>query len=234
MIRESDIVAIIPARGGSKGIPRKNVKLLCGKPLIAYAIEAALSSKYIGRVVVSTEDKEIAEVAGEYGAEVIERPAELARDDTSSFLVCQHVIRYLEEIKNFYPDVVVVLQPTSPRRIVEDVDRAVEKFLEADCDTVVSVCEAEHPPHWMYTLEGDRMKPVIPGGEKITRRQDTPKIYRLNGAVYVTSRDIIMNENRVLGNDTRAYIMPIERSIDIDTELDFQFADLLMKKGERR
>lgn len=234
MIRKSGIVAIIPARGGSKGIPRKNVKLLCGKPLIAYTIEAALSSKCIGRVVVSTEDKEIAEVAGEYGAEVIARPAELARDDTPSFLVCQHVIRYLEEIKNFYPDVVVVLQPTSPRRIVEDVDRAIEKFLEADCDTVVSVCEAEHPPHWTYTLEGDRMKPVIPGGEKILRRQDTPKIYRLNGAVYVTRRDIIMNENRVLGNDTRAYIMPIERSIDIDTELDFQFADLLMKKGERR
>jgi len=234
MIRESDIVAIIPARGGSKGIPRKNVKLLCGKPLIYYTINEAKKSKYLCRLIVSTEDGEIAEAAKKFKAEVIERPAELARDDTPSFLVCQHVIRYLEEIKNFYPDVVVVLQPTSPRRIVEDVDRAIEKFLEADCDTVVSVCEAEHPPHWMYTLEGDRMKPVIPGGEKIFRRRDAPKVYRLNGAVYVTSRDIIMNENRVLGNDTRAYIMPIERSIDIDTELDFQFADLLMKKGERR
>ncbi len=230
MSREPDIIAIIPARGGSKGTLRKNMKILCDKPLIAYTIEASLSSKYINRVVVSTEDGEISETAKKFGVEVIERPAELAQDDVPSFVVYQHVIRYLEEVENFYPSIVVALQPTSPCRIVEDIDGAIEKFLGADCDTVVGVCEVEHPPHWMYTLEGDRMKPVIPGGEKVLRRQDAPQVYRLNGAVYVIKRDVIMKESRVLGNDTRAYVMPPERSIDIDTELDFKFAELLMKE----
>ena len=230
MSREPDIIAIIPARGGSKGTLRKNMKILCDKPLIAYTIEASLSSKYINRVVVSTEDGEISETAKKFGVEVIERTAELAQDDVPSFVVYQHVIRYLEEVENFYPSIVVALQPTSPCRIVEDIDGAIEKFLGADCDTVVGVCEVEHPPHWMYTLEGDRMKPVIPGGEKVLRRQDAPQVYRLNGAVYVIKRDVIMKESRVLGNDTRAYVMPPERSIDIDTELDFKFAELLMKE----
>ncbi len=230
MSRKADMIAIIPARGGSKSLPRKNIKLLNDKPLIYYTINEAKKSKYLYRLFVSTEDNEISETARKCGAEVIERPAELARDDTPSFLVFQHVIRYLEEIENLYPDVVVVLQPTSPCRIVEDIDRAIEKFLEEDCDTVVSVCEVEHPPHWMYTLEGDRMKPVIPRGEKILRRQNASQVYRLNGAVYVIGRDVIMKERRILGNDTRAYIMPPERSIDIDTELDLRLADVLMKE----
>jgi len=230
MSRKADMVAIIPARGGSKSLPRKNIKLLNDKPLIYYTINEAKKSKYLYRLFVSTEDSEISETAKKCGAEVIERPAELARDDMPSFLVFQHAIRYLEEIENLYPDVVVALQPTSPCRIVEDIDGAIEKFLGADCDTVVGVCEVEHPPHWMYTLEGDRMKPVIPGGEKVLRRQDAPQVYRLNGAVYVIKRDVIMKESRVLGNDTRAYVMPPERSIDIDTELDFKFSDVLMKE----
>ena len=227
---EHNILAIIPARGGSKGIPRKNVRLLCGKPLIAYTIEAALSSKLVNRVVVSTEDKEIAEVSKKYGAEVISRPTELAQDDTPSFPVFQHAIRYLEEVKDYHPEIIVVLQPTSPLRIVDDIDGAIEGFLEAKYDSIVSVCEVEHPPHWMYTLAGNRLKPVIKGGENVTRRQDAPKVYRLNGAVYVSSRDTTMKENRVLGRDTGAYIMPLERSVDIDTELDFKLAELLMRE----
>lgn len=226
----SNVVAIIPARGGSRGIPRKNVRLLCGKPLIAYTIETALSSELVDRVVVSTEDEEIAEVSKKYGAEVIRRPGELAQDDTPSLPVYQHAIRHLEKMEDYRPEIIVILQPTSPLRIVEDIDRAIEGFLEAKYDSIVSVCEVEHPPHWMYTLAGNRLKPVMKDGENVTRRQDAPKVYRLNGAVYVTSREIIMKENRLLGRDTRAHIMPLERSIDIDTELDFKLADLLMKE----
>lgn len=224
------ILAIIPARGGSKGIPRKNIRLLCGKPLIAYTIEAALSSKYIDRVVVSTEDKEIAQIAEGYGAEVVPRPLQLAKDDTPSPLVFQHAIKYLEEVENFFPAIIVILQPTSPLRTVDDIDEAMDKFLHTDCDSVVSLCEVEYPPHWMYTLEKDRLKPVIEGGEKVTQRQDAPKVYRLNGAVYVTHRNIIMEQNRVVGGHMRAYIMPVETSIDIDTEIDLKFAELLMRE----
>ncbi|GAI57724.1 unnamed protein product, partial [marine sediment metagenome] len=182
----------------------------------------AKKSKYLYRLIVSTEDNAIAETAKKFKAEVIERPVELAQDDTPSLPVYQHIIRYLKEVENFYPDIIVILQPTSPCRLVKDIDGAIEKFLEAGCDSVVSVCETEHPPHWMYTLEGDRLKPIIEGGEKVARRQDAPKTYRLNGVVYVIHRDVIMEQNRVMGNDNRPFIMPLERSIDIDTDLDFK------------
>ena len=228
-MRSNNIVGIIPARGGSKSVPGKNVRTLRGKPLIYYSIREAQRSSYLNRFVVSTEDKEIARIARGYGVEVIERPYELAQDDIPSLLVYQHVIRYLEEVENFYPDIIVALQPTCPLRRAEDMDEAIKKFLEIGCDSVVSVCEIEHPPEWMYTLEGDRLKTVIKGGEKVTRRQDAAKVYRLNGAVYVTRRDVIMKENRVLGKNTRAYVMPPDRSIDIDTELDFKIAELLMR-----
>lgn len=230
MAVKRNILAIIPARGDSKGIPQKNVRLLCGKPLIAYTLEAALSSKLIDRVVVSTEDEEIAEVSKRYGAEVISRPSELAQDDTPSLPVYQHAIRHLEKMEDYCPEIIVILQPTSPLRIVEDIDRAIEGFMKAKYDSIVSVCEVEHPPQWMYTLAGNRLKPVIKDGGNVTRRQDAPKVYRLNGAVYVTSRDIIMKENRVLGRDTRAHIMPLERSIDIDTALDLKLAELLIRR----
>ena len=225
-----NILAVIPARGSSKGVPRKNVRLLCGKPLIVYTIEAALSSKLIDRVVVSTEDKEIAEISKEYGAEVISRPTELAQDATPSLPVFQHSIRHLEEVKDYHPEIIVILQPTSPLRIADDIDRLIEEFLKGSYHSIASVCEVEHPPHWMYTIVGERLKPLIENGKNVVRRQDVRKVYRLNGAIYVTSRDIIMKENRVLGRDTKAYIMPFERSIDIDTELDLKLAELLMRQ----
>lgn len=231
-VKQRNILAIIPARGGSKSLPRKNIRLLCGKPLVAHSIETALSSEFIDRVVISTEDEEIARIAEQYGGEVIERPAELARDDTPSSLVYQHVIEHLERKENFATDLIVALQPTSPLRIVTDIDGAIQKFLEAGCDSVLSVCEAEHPPYWMYTLDGDRMKILIHGGEEISRRQDAPLVYRINGAVYVTRKQVIMIENKVWGDDTRAYIMPWNRSVDIDTEIDFKLAELLMQERE--
>ena len=224
-----NIIAIIPARGSSKSLPRKNIRPLAGKPLIYYTIKEAKKLPYLDKVVVSTEDVEIAEIARGYGAEVIKRPEELAKDDTPSLPVFQHAIQYLEDARDYHPQVIVILQPTSPLRTAEDIDRVVEKFLKSGCHSVVSICEIEYPLVWMYTLEEDRLKPVIEGGEDINRRQDAPKVYRMNGAVYVTHRDIIMRENRVLGDDTRAYIMPPEKSIDIDSEIDLRLAELLME-----
>ena len=231
-MRNENIAGIIPARGGSKSIPRKNIRLLCSKPLIYYTIREARKSDYLNLFVVSTEDKEIAEIASGYGAEVIERPCELAQDDTPSLPVYQHAIRYLEGVRNFHPDIIVALQPTCPLRRAEDIDEAIKKLLETDCQSVVSVCEVEHPLQWMYTLEGDKLKLVIEGGDKIIRRQDAPTVYRLNGAVYVTRRDVIMEQNRVWGDDTRAYIMPLERSVDIDSEIDFKLAEVLLKEND--
>lgn len=222
-------IAIIPARGGSKSLPRKNIIPLAGKPLIHYTIKVAQKSGHLDRIAVSTEDSQIADIARSCGAEVIKRPEELARDDTPSLSVLQHAIQYLEEKQNYHPQVIVILQPTSPLRTAEDINMTVEKFLKSKCDSVVSVCEIEHPLVWMYTVEGDRLKPVIEGEEKVIRRQDVPKVYRLNGAVYVVHRDTIMEENRLLGKDIRAYIMPSERSVDIDSEIDLKLAELLME-----
>lgn len=230
MSKESNIVAIIPARGGSKGIPRKNIRLLNGEPLIYYTICEAKKSKYLGRLIVSTEDSEIAETAKKYNAEVIERPAELAQDYTPASLVYQHVIKHLEGMENFYPNIIVALNPTSPCRLATDIDGAIETYLEADCDSVVSVCETEHPPHWMYIIDGDRLKPVIEGGDKVTLRQNATKTYRLNGAVYVIHPNVIMEQNRLMGNGARPFIMPLERSIDINTDFDFKLAELQIRE----
>jgi CMP-N,N'-diacetyllegionaminic acid synthase len=226
---KTKILAVIPARGGSKGLPHKNIRHINGKPLIYHTIKEAQESRFLDRIIVSTDDREIAKIAESCGVEVITRPAELAMDDTPSLPVFQHAIRYLEEAGDSY-DIVVILQPTSPLRTAADIDGAIKKYLQTGCGSVVSVCRTEHPPHWMYTLQGDILKPVIEGGDKITRRQDMPEVYRLNGAISVTHRDNIMKQNRIISDDTRAFIMPEERSIDIDSEIDLMLAELLMGK----
>jgi len=228
MNMEHHVVAIIPARCGSKAVYKKNIKPLSGKPLISYTIAEALKSKLLDMVFVSTEDKEIAEIAASYGAEVIERPVELAEDDTPTLPVLQHAIQYLEEVEDYAINLVVLLQPTSPLRTVEDIDRSIQKLLTVGCDSVVSVCEVDYSPYSMYALEEDKLQPIIEGGKGIPRRQDALKVYKLNGAVYVTCRDVIMKEGRIMGDDTRAFVMPSERSLDIDTEIDFRLAEILM------
>ncbi len=226
------VLAVIPARGGSKGIPRKNIHLLAGKPLITYTIEAALQSQYRLRVVVSTEDEKIAEVAQAAGAEVpFLRPAELARDDTPTFPVIQHALQWLEQHDDYQPELVVLLQPTSPLRGSEHIDQALELILSSEADSVVSLCEAEHSPYWMKKVDAEgRVSPFIVTEGEYTQRQALPKVYRLNGAIFVTRPEVIMRENRLLGDDTRAYIMDQGDSIDIDTELDFKLAELLIKQ----
>jgi N-acylneuraminate cytidylyltransferase/CMP-N,N'-diacetyllegionaminic acid synthase len=228
---KNKIIAIIPARGGSKGLPRKNIKPLAGRPLIYYTIYEALKSNYLDRIIVSTEDEEIAKISKDCGAELpFMRPKELAMDNTPTLPVLQHAIHYLEEKENYYPDIIVLLEPTSPLRNNKDIDSAIKKFIESRYNTVVTVCKVDYPPHWVYKLEGGKLKPFIKNGKKITRRQDAPDLYRLNGAIYVIKRDLIMIENKILCDNMDGVIMPLEKSIDIDSELDFFIAEKLMKE----
>jgi len=233
MGKKPNIIAIIPARGGSKGLPRKNIRLLNGNPLIYYTAVEARKSKYLDRILVSTDDIEIAEIAREYGVETIARPVELAQDDVPSLPVYQHVIRHLEELEGYHPDIIVALQPTSPCRLVEDINKAIDMFMETDCDSVVSVCEAEHPPQWTFRIEKDRLKPNFEDWHRVLRRQDAPRFYRLNGAVYVIHRDVIMEQDEgIMGSNICPYIMPHDRSVDIDNEKDLKMAELLIKENE--
>ncbi|MFP3917200.1 acylneuraminate cytidylyltransferase family protein [Lysinibacillus telephonicus] len=220
------ILAIIPARGGSKGVPRKNIRDLAGKPLIAWTIEEAKKSKYITKLILSSEDEEIIKVAKEYGCEVpYVRPLELAKDDTPGI---DPIIHALQQHHDF--DYVVLLQPTSPLRTVEDIDRCISFIIENNADFCVSVTESEESPYWMYTFENGKMKPLLKQDQVITRRQELPKTYVLNGAVYVGKVDSIMETKSFLTDQTIPYVMPMERSYDIDTLLDFTICEFIMQK----
>lgn len=224
------IFGIIPARKGSKGILNKNIKSLLGRPLIAYTIETALDSKTLNRLIISTDSLKIGKIAQKYGAELpFLRPKELARDNTPMISVLRHAIRFLEQKENFFPDVIILLQPTSPLRKPIHIIKALEEFFKSKADSVVSLCEAEYSPYWMKRLLGNRVVSFIEDRREHTCRQDLPKVYRLNGAIYITKRDIIMKENRILGKDTRAIVMDRDSSIDIDTTLDFKIAELILK-----
>jgi N-acylneuraminate cytidylyltransferase len=229
LINGHQVIAIIPARGGSKGVPRKNVRLAGGKPLIAWTIESARASKYIDRIVVSTEDEEIAAVSRQYSAEVLDRPTHLAQDDTPGIDVVIHALDQFDG----YP-YVVLLQPTSPFRSVEDIDGCIEQCLNQGAPACVSICESHISPYWMYTLDEQMLlKPFIQSDQFYSRRQDAPKVYQLNGAVYVAKTDWLQLTRSFLTHETLSYIMPQDRSLDIDTTIDFEFADfLLLQKRE--
>lgn len=224
MINGKSVLAIIPARGGSKGIPRKNVRDLYNKPLIAWTIEEAKKSKYIDRLIVSTDDYEIKKVSEKYDCEVpFMRPTELAQDDTPGIEPVIHAISQLPEY-----DLIVLLQPTSPLRLVDDIDGVIEQSANNHFIPCVSIAEVEKTPYWMYRLDKNyTMIPVL-GDANYTRRQDVPKIYELNGAVYVALKETIITERSFITSNTVGYIMPKERSIDIDTELDFNIAELIL------
>jgi len=233
MIQKEKTVAVIPARGGSKGIPRKNLTTVLGKPLIAYTIEAAIKAQTVDKVIVSTDDEHIAAASQDYGAEVpFIRPHHLATDTATTLSVLQHAITYLAEHQNYLADMVVCLQPTSPLRSAEDIDAAVKLCLDSGADSVVSLCQAKHHPYWMKKIVDGRVHPLMNEDENhYTRRQDLPPVYQLNGALYITRTNVLLEENRVLGKYTAPYIMPQDRSIDIDTSNDLKFATVLLKEG---
>jgi CMP-N,N'-diacetyllegionaminic acid synthase len=231
--KKNEILAIIPARGGSKGVPRKNIRELAGKPLIAWTIETALSCDGLDRVIVTTEDENIAEIANQYGAEIpFLRPLDIAQDDTPDLPVYQHALSWLKEHEKYCPDIIVWLRPTAPLRIVEDIEGAIRLLTETKADCVRTVCVAEHHPYWMKQLNGNRLLPFLEGirTEQYYRRQLLPLVYRLNGAVDVTWQETVMKKELLYSGDVRGYIMPTERSIDLDNEIDFSVAEVLIRR----
>lgn len=231
MPKKLNIVAIIPARGGSKRLPRKNIKVLSGKPMIAYSIEAARKSQLIDRVIVSTDDKEIAEIAKKYGAEIpFIRPNDLATDSASTIDVLKHAITFLESHSHDKIDLIVLLQPTSPLITESDIDNAINKIIQTNTTSCVSMCPISERPEWMYSIKNEKPKPFGEKHDIILLTQDLPKLYKINGAIYVSHRDVIMKQNLILDEkNLSAIVMPRERSIDIDTMTDFLIAETLFK-----
>lgn len=223
------MIAIIPARGGSKGLPGKNIKLLNGKPLIAYTIECALKSEKISHVVVSTDSHEIAEIAMKYGAEVpFLRPDYLATDEAKAIDNYIYTIHRLTEVYNEDIDSFIVLQPTSPLRLPEDIDRAISMFQEKQADSVISYTQEAHPIFWhKYMDEEGRLINIF--DDTLANRQDLHKSYYPNGAIYVFKRSIIESGVYYTEN-TFAYIMPRNRSIDIDYIEDFQYTEFILSQ----
>ncbi|WP_103027997.1 cytidylyltransferase domain-containing protein [Salinibacter altiplanensis] len=226
MIEDQSVLGVILARGGSKGLPRKNVRELAGKPLIAWTIDAAHESEYLDRLILSSDDEEIMEVAEEYGCEVpFQRPAELAQDDTPSMDALLHA---LDQVPGY--DYVVLLQPTSPLRTSEDIDMTIEKCHQKDASACVTVTETEKPPEWMYTMnEWNRLEPVMKSEQTVTRRQEAPDTYVLNGAAYVAETGYLQEYRTFHGETTIGHVMPLKRSVDVDEMIDLRLSELILK-----
>lgn len=230
------ILAVIPARGGSKEIPRKNIKKIGGKPLIAYTIEAALKSKYLDRIIVSTDDEEIAEIAKKCGAEVpFIRPKELAEDDVPLVPdVLRHSVEELKRNENFDVDIIVMLQPTSPLRKTKYIDLAIEKLINTKCDWVVTVLKVNHHPFRMRRMKGDKLELLFAAKKTWAQRQDLPPVYYLTGALYATRKDVIMKKDVFQNKDWRGIAMEEEDGIDIDTLTDFLVVDAILKMRKEK
>lgn len=228
------ILGLIPARGGSKGIPRKNLRPLLGRPLIVHTIQAALQSRFLGNVVVSTEDLEIANVAKEAGASVpFNRPKALATDAVPQIETVIDAIVRMEQIEGEPYDIAILLQPTVPMRSPDDIDAALELLVDSGSDSVVSFTRAmQCHPYYLYTLEKDRPVPFVNLPDQNLPRQNFPAVYVRNGAIYATRRDVIMEQRSFYGQDCRAYLMPPERSVNIDTLFDLNVAELLMRQRQ--
>jgi len=226
------ILGVVPARGGSKGVPKKNIHPLLGKPLIAYTIDAALLCSLITDVVCTTEDADIRRIALKCGAQVpFLRPMELATDSALAIPTIKHAVRETERIKRVKYDYVKMLQPTAPLRTSEDLTTALDKLINSDADGIISVVEVDNwHPMKMKKLKNewltDYQKPPVENPP----RQLLPKVYIVNGAIYATKRDTLMQENTFKGNKCLGYIMPPERSVNIDNEVDFLIAEYYLRR----
>jgi len=232
MINNKTFLAIIPARGGSKRLPKKNIVDLAGQPLIAWSINAAIKSKYIDKTIVTTDSDEILEVARKYGADVpFKRPDYLSSDTAIREDVIRHTIDYYQNEKKEKFDYLIYLQPTSPLRNEKHIDEAIEYMFEKRANAIVSVCKLEHPVQWSGLLPEDRdMSNFINSLDIKTRSQDFPTYYRLNGAIFICDTDKFMKSGSVfLKENIFAYVMPQNVSIDIDTETDFMFAKIILE-----
>lgn len=227
------VLGVITARGGSKGVPRKNIRLLGDKPLIAWSIEAAKGSNLLTDFIISTDDEEIERVAKEWGAPVpFRRPADLATDEAKSIPVIQHALQWMKEHEGKEYDAVMILQPTSPFRTAKDIDACMQKMEDTGCDSVMGVLKlTDVSIPKLKRLEDDCIFPFtdITEGKESASRHAAPDVYQRNGAVYLTKTSLIF-ENDLFGADSRAHIMSEDRSIDINTLLDFAFAEFLAER----
>jgi CMP-N,N'-diacetyllegionaminic acid synthase len=225
-----NIVATICARGGSKGVPRKNIRPLCGKPLIVHTIEIAQKCRLINRIIVSTDDREIAETARKAGAEVpFMRPKELAQDDTAKLPVIKHAIQFLES-QGYSPDIVVDLDPTSPLRTEKDIEACIRMVMAGEADNVFSVTRASKSPYFnMVEIIDGKVRLVKQLDRPAKRRQDAPEVYDMNASIYVWKRDALMNNETIYLENTRIYLMP-KWAIDIDDETDFEFVEYMLSR----
>jgi N-acylneuraminate cytidylyltransferase len=231
------VVAGIFARGGSKGVPRKNIRLLAGKPLIAHAIETARKSTLIDRVFVSTDDPEIADVAARYGADVpFLRPAALAQDDSPEWLAWQHAIRTLEGNGTPAWAAFVCVPTTAPLRSVEDVDACITALLTSDADVVMAVRRAERSPYFNMVTVDDRgyARLVIEPAVEIARRQDAPAVYDITTVAYAARPGFVLSAKSMFEGRVKAVVVASERALDIDTELDFRVAECLLREAAPR
>jgi CMP-N-acetylneuraminic acid synthetase len=221
------ILGIIPARGGSKGIPRKNIRPLAGYPLLYYTVETAFRSGVIDRLILSTDCEEIAELAHELGVEVpFIRPLELAQDDTPMLPVLQHAVRKIEE-DGWHAEIVVLLQPTAPLRQPKHIISAISLLRSTGCDSVVSVVEIpkHYSPYYAMKIAEGRLMSFLPEGRVIARRQDVPPVYSRDGTVYVMWREVLMGQDSLYGSDCRPLVLPSEESINLDTLDDWIVAE---------
>lgn len=235
---DEKILALIPARGGSKGVPRKNIRIVGGKPLISYSIESALTAgDDFYRILVSTDDPEIAEISKKYGAEVpFLRPNDLGGDKIAMLPVIKHAVQFVENQDQVKLDWVFLMQPTAPMRSSRDIHNAIQLAKAGGCDSVISVVQvfATHPI-LMKRIENNQLLPFCIDEKEGTRRQDyQPSAYMRNGAIYLTKRDVLMNMNSIWGETIRPYVMPEERSLNIDNEMDLKLVDLILSENLRK
>lgn len=228
-----DAVAFIFARGGSKGLPGKNIRPLAGKPLIGWAIEHAQAVERVKRVIVSTDSEEIAATAREFGAEVpFIRPPELARDDSPEWLAWCHALQYLQSTEDLLPDVMVSVPTTAPLRVPDDIERCLDEYEKGSADMVITITDAHRNPYFNMVKyhENGTVGLVIPPNTGFARRQDSPLVYDMATVAYVTNPAFVLSHSCAFDGRVRAVHVPVERAIDIDTLLDFEIAELLMQK----
>lgn len=224
-------LAVIPARGGSKGLPGKNIRLLHDKPLIQYSIEAALNSGCVDEVVVTTDNEDIARVSSQAGAAVpFIRPAELATDMAKSIDVLKHAVEFYEQTQNHFFDVIMLLQPTSPLRNALDIKEAYTLFLNNQADSLQSVTLSGVQPYLLREMDNGKLTSYLKDEKEHLRRQDLKELYALNGAIYIVKRDLLMNSDTLIGPRNCGYIMPRERSVDIDDEFDLKMAEFFWRE----
>ena len=231
------VLGAIFARGGSKGVPNKNVKELAGKPLIAYAIESGKNISLIDKLIVSTDDEKIAAIAREHGAEIpFMRPAQLAKDDSPELLSWQHTIKIIQEQTGCKIDVLLVIPTTSPLRAVEDLEHCLQMLFKSNADIVVTVKEAERNPYFnMLVLdENDYAHLAISGQKTFNHRQQSPTVYDMTTVAYAARASYILDTSSMLEGKVKAVVIPQERALDIDTMLDFEIAEFLMKRRKRQ